>query len=1136
MSRLSWLENRARRAARPGLRGTTIRTRGPAPRLEPLEDRTLLSVFTVLNNSDSGSGSLRAAIAGASSGDTIQFDSSLAGQIVGLSSGELLLDKSLSIIGLGANQLAVSANNLSRVFEVSAGMSVSIAGLTIEDGLAADGSGGGVDNGNGGSLTLTSCALSDNSGSAVFNSGGSLTVLACTFANNFGGQGGAIYNGGSASVSNSTLADNSATVGGGLYARAGSVISIENSTIAENAAAVGGGLYVDPAAYVALTSTIVANNSSYTGTPDVAGLVHSGGFNLISDTTGSSGWIGSDLQDDDPLLGPLQDNGGPTQTMALFPGSALSGLPASPALNAGALGALSPSTDQRGSARNVDGAPDIGAWEFQDLSASVVVQPVDVIYDGSAHGTTAEVFGAHGEDLGPATQMSYSSGFAPTNVLLDSDTNEVLSYTATGYFAPSNDYGEALGTASITIRQATPTVVVQPVNVAFDGQAHGSTAEAFGVSGEDLGPVDVSYSSGSAPVHAGAYTASATFAGSSDYTSATGSALIVISLANATVVVQPVHATYDGQSHGTTAEAFDDAHNNLGPASVTYSSGSAPVDAGSYTATGTFVNSDYLAIPATANITIDRAPLIVTLVPAAKVYGSANPTFVVSYQGFVGNDAPNSLEGQLTFTTSATASSGVGQYAVTPGGLTSSNYDITFVAGTLTVSAATLTVTADSVSRVFGSANPTLTYTVTGFVNNDPASVVSGTPNVSTTATPASTVGNYAITVDVGALNATNYTFAVQNGVLTITRATPVITWSDPASINSTTALSSTQLNAVADVAGSFVYNPAAGAILPVGTQTLSTLFTPADTTDYDTVTALVTIVITPASNPGAGISVSGSTLFIVGGAASSDQIQISPVGASSTGSTGLQVSATLNGVYYSSQFSQFFDTVSIVEGSGPQNIEFSTCLNLNVSITAGNGNVNIHAGSGNFTITLGNGNNNIWLGDGQNVIVAGNGNNRVKLGNGSNIVTLGDGNNKVKLGNGSNTVTLGNGNDTVNAGDGNNVITTGSGLSSVNAGNGNNLVAAGLGRNIVRVGNGRNILLDGDVTLTQAGDTLRQVLNAWVRFGSASSNVASIRSRLHVNYNTSHANILASGSGLDWFWVAYAHDCLNKKAGDLVN
>ena len=73
-----------------------------------MEDRTLLSKLTVINNNDSGLGSLRAAIAAAHSGDTINFANSLIGQTIKLTSGPLAIAKSLTIDGLGASQLTVS--------------------------------------------------------------------------------------------------------------------------------------------------------------------------------------------------------------------------------------------------------------------------------------------------------------------------------------------------------------------------------------------------------------------------------------------------------------------------------------------------------------------------------------------------------------------------------------------------------------------------------------------------------------------------------------------------------------------------------------------------------------------------------------------------------------------------------------------------------------------------------------------------------------------------------------------------------------------------------------------------------------------------------------------------------------------
>src|SRR5262249_43305552 len=113
------------------------------PRLEALEDRTLPSTWTVLNNLDSGDGSLRAVIAAAQSGDQIVFDPSLNGQTITLTSGQLAITKNLDIEGLGADQLTVSGNHASRIFNISGGVTVTIAGLTITDGLAVGGPGTG---------------------------------------------------------------------------------------------------------------------------------------------------------------------------------------------------------------------------------------------------------------------------------------------------------------------------------------------------------------------------------------------------------------------------------------------------------------------------------------------------------------------------------------------------------------------------------------------------------------------------------------------------------------------------------------------------------------------------------------------------------------------------------------------------------------------------------------------------------------------------------------------------------------------------------------------------------------------------------------------------------------------------------
>ena len=124
---------------------------------------------------------------------------------------------------------------------------------------------------------------------------------------------------------------------------------------------------------------------------------------------------------------------------------------------------------------------------------------------------------------------------------------------------------------------------------------------------------------------------------------------------------------------------------------------------------------------------------------------------------------------------------------VDPGTLAASNYTFAAQAGTLTVNQAHLTVTADNQSKIQGNPNPTLTYTITGFVNGDTSSVVSGTPVLSTTATAGSPAGNYPITVSVGTLSAANYDFPnLVSGTLTVVAKTGVSVTVSPNSSPST--------------------------------------------------------------------------------------------------------------------------------------------------------------------------------------------------------------------------------------------------------------------------------------------------------------------------------------------------------------
>ena len=122
--------------------------------------------------------------------------------------------------------------------------------------------------------------------------------------------------------------------------------------------------------------------------------------------------------------------------------------------------------------------------------------------------------------------------------------------------------------------------------------------------------------------------------------------------------------------------------------------------------------------------------------------------------------------------------------SITASGAVDPDYTISYVSGTLTVSPATLTVTANDLTRPEGEANPPLTYTFSGLVNGDTISVVSGTPILSTTATIVSPNGQYPIAIAVGTLSAANYDFTTVDGTLTVanTPATMITLTASPGS------------------------------------------------------------------------------------------------------------------------------------------------------------------------------------------------------------------------------------------------------------------------------------------------------------------------------------------------------------------
>ena len=167
-------------------------------------------------------------------------------------------------------------------------------------------------------------------------------------------------------------------------------------------------------------------------------------------------------------------------------------------------------------------------------------------------------------------------------------------------------------------------------------------------------------------------------------------------------------------------------------------------------------------------LTITKAPLTITAKSYTIKQGDALPTFEAEYTGFKNNETASVLSAQPKITTNATSASESGTYDIVVSGASATNYDITYVKGTLTITKADeVVVTAKSYSRKYGEANPTFEYTTSG-------ATLSGTPSITCSATATSPVGEYDIVASKGTV--TNYNVTYVNGKLTITKAPLTIT------------------------------------------------------------------------------------------------------------------------------------------------------------------------------------------------------------------------------------------------------------------------------------------------------------------------------------------------------------------------
>jgi chitodextrinase len=450
----------------------------------------------------------------------------------------------VTIQGSGATIARSSASGTPtfRIFDVASTGSLTLNSTTIKNGLANNGQQGGGGIFNHGSLTITGSTFTGNSAPSAtgtsgggINNTGTLNVSTSTFTGNSAQEGGAVFNQKTATITNDSFATNTATIygGGGLLNAAGTTtvtgstftgntgpgggaidndttLNISDSTFNGNTGGTNGGGAIINFGPTTVTQTTISGNSSpyganilnYTGEtlkismsivangqgggPNCGGgqPVIDAGYNI--DTASSCGFSTANhsLSSTNPQLGPLANNGGPTQTMALPVGSpAVDAIPAS---TAGCTG----TTDQRGITRPQGAGCDIGAYELVQSGSATPSVPTGLTVAGT---TSSSVSLSWNPSTGnPTGYTVYRNGKAIGTTGGPSATT----YTD-GTVSPSTTYAYTVDAFSGSNHSAQSS----PVNATTP--APGGTAAVQGGAVSTASQVTSTTITLSAPVHAG---------------------------------------------------------------------------------------------------------------------------------------------------------------------------------------------------------------------------------------------------------------------------------------------------------------------------------------------------------------------------------------------------------------------------------------------------------------------------------------------------------------------------------------------------------------------------------------------------------------------------------------------------------
>ncbi|MGO4516884.1 beta strand repeat-containing protein [Terriglobus sp. 2YAB30_2] len=488
----------------------------------------------------------------------------------------------------------------------------------------------------------------------------------------------------------------------------------------------------------------------------------------------------------------------------------------------------------------------------------------------------------------PTDTVTYSTTTATTTLVVNKATPSI-SVTQTSPTTPGTNVGTATTLlATLAAGYGTPTGTV----TFYDG----ATSIGAGTLSGNTVSITTTFTT------AGTHTITAGYSGNTNFNTVTsaGFSEVVSKLTPTITWPTPAAITYGAALSATQLNATS----SIAGAFVYSPAAGVVLAGGSQTLSVTFIPTDtttYSNATATVTLVVNKAtPSITWAAPAAVSYGTALSATQLN--------ATSAVAGTFAYTPAAGAVLGVGPQtlSVTFTPTDTTNYNSITATTTLTVNKATPSITWSTPAPItYGTAlsatqlNATSGVAGTFVYSPGPGTVLApGTQTLSVTFTPT---------------DATSYNSATATTTLVVNKATPTITWAAPSAITYGTALSATQLNATGSVAGTFAYAPASGTVLGAGSQTLATIFTPADTANYSSANGSTTLVVNKATPSITVTQTSPITIGVGTGVATTFRAALAASYGTPTGTVGFYEGTTLLG------------SVPLISGAASVTTTFST-------------------------------------------------------------------------------------------------------------------------------------------------------------------------------------------------------------------